>query len=82
MNWDISIGQCKQWYGRVLQVVGRRLDRRGIVSEGERFESTGRLQARYGLVKHQVQWGAKLVRIPIRRAEADAARERGVRSIG
>ena len=64
MNWDISIGRFLQSYGRVLQRLGRRLDRRPMVLDGERIEFSGRLQMRYGMVKHQVQWGPKLARIP------------------
>lgn len=64
MNWDISIGQCKQLYGRALQACGRRFDRRKLVLNGERIEYSGRLQARYGMLKHHVQWGAELVRAP------------------
>ncbi len=63
MNWDISIGQCKQVYGRLLQDYGRRFDRRKAVLNGERFEFTGRLQTRYGLLKHQAQWGSALLRL-------------------
>ena len=64
MNWDISIGQCKQIYGRVLQACGQRFDRRKLVLDGERIEYGGRLQSRYGMLKHQVQWGAGLARGP------------------
>ncbi len=64
MNWDISIGQCKQLYGRVLQSIGQKFDRRKLVLDGERIEYSGRLQSRYGTLKHHVQWGAGLVRIP------------------
>ena len=63
MNWDISIGQGKQWYGRVLQDIGRRFDRRAVVLNGERLEFTGRLQMRYGLLKHQAQWGSAMLRL-------------------
>ncbi len=63
MNWDITIGQGKQFYGRVLQDLGKRLDRRALVLEGERVEFTGRLQMRYGLLKNEVQWGPRLARI-------------------
>lgn len=58
MNWDISIGHCKQTYGRLLQALGQRLDRRRLVLDGERLEFGGRLQARYGMLKHHVQWNA------------------------
>ena len=60
MNWDISIGQGKQVYGRVLQDLGKRFDKRAMVLEGERIEFTGRLQMRYGLLKNEVQWGPRL----------------------
>ena len=63
MNWDITIGECKQAVGRVLQSFGRRFDRRQAVLEGEQLEFSGRLQSRYGLLKHQAQWNAGLVRI-------------------
>lgn len=64
MNWDISIGQCKRLYGRVLQACGQRFDRRKLVLDGERIEYSGRLQSRYGMLKHHVQWGAGLARVP------------------
>ena len=64
MNWDISIGQCKQIYGRALQACGQRFDRRKLVLDGERIEYSGRLQSRYGMLKHNVQWGAQLARLP------------------
>ena len=76
MNWDISVGQCKQWYGRALQEIGRRLGHGRFVVDGERHESGGRLQARYGLLKHRVQWGDGLVRIPVDRRVSDRARKR------
>ena len=63
MNWDISIGHCKQLYGRALQAYGRRWDRRKVVLNGERIEYSGRLQARYGTLKHHVQWGPALARV-------------------
>ncbi len=63
MNWDISIGHGRQVYGRMLQNVGRRFDRRSMVLEGERIEFSGRLQMRYGLLKNEVQWGPRLARI-------------------
>lgn len=56
MNWDISIGQCKRIYGRLLQDVGGRLGRRALVLRGERSEYAGRLQMRYGTLKHQALW--------------------------
>lgn len=64
MNWDISIGHCKQIYGRVLQSVGQRFDRRQFVLDGERIEYSGRLQSRYGTLKHHVQWGPEMIRSP------------------
>lgn len=64
MNWDISIGHGKQFYGRVMQGLGRRFDRRSMVLEGERVEFSGRLQMRYGLLKNEVQWGPRLARTP------------------
>jgi hypothetical protein len=56
MNWDISIGLLKQIYGWFLQVIGQRLSRRKTVLNGEALEYAGRLQVRYGTLKHQVQW--------------------------
>lgn len=56
MNWDISIGRYRQVYGRVLQVVGKRFSRRSMILNGEALEYAGRLQMRYGMLKHQVQW--------------------------
>lgn len=56
MNWDITIGHCKQVYGYYLQRVGARLDHRKLVLEGERAEYAGRLQMRYGTLKHQALW--------------------------
>ena len=76
MNWDISIGQCKQVWGRVLQDMGRRFDRRRLVLDGERFEFSGRLQARYGALKHQAQWGSALIRIPSRSMATEGLKER------
>jgi hypothetical protein len=64
MNWDISIGQGRQLYGRMLQAFGRRFDRRQWVLTGERIEYSGRLQSRYGVLKHTVQWGPTMARIP------------------
>jgi uncharacterized protein YjbJ (UPF0337 family) len=69
MNWDISIGHSKRVYGRVLQAIGRRLGRRKLVLGGEAIEYAGRLQMRYGTLKHHVQWNTAaipLVREPIR----------------
>ena len=63
MNWDIAIGHCKQRYGRLLQTMGQRLDRRRLVLDGERVEFGGRLQARYGMLKHHVQWNAGLLQL-------------------
>lgn len=76
MNWDISIGRSKLMYGRALQAVGRHLDRRALVLDGERIEFGGRLQMRYGMLKHEVQWNAGMMQlrrqsIPIRRAGLD-----------
>ncbi len=68
MNWDISIGHGRRVYGRVLQSIGRRLDDVQMIVEGQRAESRGRLQARYGVLKHQVQWGAQLIRLPLAKA--------------
>lgn len=57
MNWDISIGHTKQFSGRLLQFAGRQLASRKLVLQGESIEYAGRLQMRYGLLKHQAQWG-------------------------
>ncbi len=56
MNWDITIGQCKQSYGRCLQRLGSRMGNRNLVISGERAEYSGRLQMRYGTLKHQALW--------------------------
>jgi uncharacterized protein YjbJ (UPF0337 family) len=82
MNWDISIGHCKQIYGRLLQAAGQRLDRRRLVLDGERLEFGGRLQARYGMLKHHVQWNAGLMQfrrqsIPVRHDDDRLAGRRG-----
>jgi uncharacterized protein YjbJ (UPF0337 family) len=63
MNWDISMGRARQLYGRMLQQVGARLGDRRIVMNGEGHEYAGRLQARYGAIKHQVQWNLQPVPI-------------------
>ncbi len=57
MNWDISIGRSKEGLGRALQWLGARCGRRQWVLDGEAMEYSGRLQTRYGILKHQVQWG-------------------------
>ena len=62
MNWDISTGRVKQSYGRLLQLVGRRFARRRLVLDGEALEYAGRLQMRYGMLKHQVQWNHAPIR--------------------
>lgn len=56
MNWDITIGHCKQTYGRCLQSTGSRFGNRKLVLNGERSEYAGRLQIRYGTLKHQALW--------------------------
>ncbi len=76
MNWDIAIGQCKQRYGRILQGIGQRFDHRRMVMNGERLEFSGRLQARYGVLKHQAQWGQDLIRISSRPTATHAPKER------
>ncbi len=58
MNWDITIGHGRQMVGRVMRAFGRRYDRRQAVLDGEQMEYAGRLQARYGVLKHQVQWSS------------------------
>jgi uncharacterized protein YjbJ (UPF0337 family) len=65
MNWDISMGRARQLFGRLLQRVGGQLGDRPLVLSGESHEYAGRLQARYGALKHQVQWGL-LRPIPIK----------------
>jgi len=57
MNWDISIGRSKQLMGRLLQTAGRRFSTRRLVLDGEAMEYAGRLQSRYGMLKHEAQWG-------------------------
>jgi uncharacterized protein YjbJ (UPF0337 family) len=68
MNWDISMGTVRQLYGRALQRLGSRLGDRGLVLAGESHEYAGRLQARYGALKHQVQWNLRP--IPIKQESA------------
>jgi len=63
MNWDISLGHLRQWYGRSLQRVGARFENRRMVMSGERAEYSGRLQVRYGAVKHQAQWNWNSLKI-------------------
>ncbi len=75
MNWDSWIGQWKQWSGRALREVGRRFGDRRLVVEGERVESGGRMQARYGLMKHQAQWG-RLAPIRVARSAPESRRKR------
>lgn len=77
MNWDISIGRGKQLYGRILQKVGQHLGQRTMVLDGESAEYSGRLQMRYGWLKHQEQWGAHFARIP--RQATPTIRETGAR---
>ena len=62
MNWDISLGRSRQVYGRLLQALGERLNRRQMVLNGEAVEYAGRLQSRYGALKHQVQWSDHALR--------------------
>ncbi len=64
MNWDIAFGHGRQSWGRWLQRVGTRFDRRALVLRGEQVEYAGRLQSRYGALKHQAQWGAAPLRFP------------------
>jgi uncharacterized protein YjbJ (UPF0337 family) len=68
MNWDISMGRARQLVGRLLQRVGERIGDRQLVLNGETHEYAGRLQARYGVLKHQVQWSLRP--IPIRQEPA------------
>lgn len=56
MNWDISIGRIKQLGGRAVQSAGLRFARRDWILKGEAIEYGGRLQMRYGMLKHHVQW--------------------------
>ncbi len=63
MNWDISIGRTREAVGRTLQWLGARIARRQWVLDGEAMEYSGRLQTRYGLLKHQVQWGDDALRL-------------------
>lgn len=66
MNWDTLIGRARQATGRLLQAGGERFGDRRWILRGEAMEYAGRLQTRYGLLKHQVQWGAELTPIAIR----------------
>lgn len=63
MNWDITIGQVKQTFGRSLQRVGSRFAKRRLVMQGERAEYAGRLQMHYGMLKHQALWNVAPARI-------------------
>ena len=63
MNWDISMGRARQLFGRLLQRAGTRLGDRRLVLNGEAHEYAGRLQARYGALKHQVQWNLRPIPI-------------------
>ena len=56
MNWDITIGHSKQAYGRSIQWIGSQIGNRKLVLSGERSEYSGRLQMRYGMLKHQAFW--------------------------
>ena len=56
MNWDITIGHCKQMYGCYLQRFGSQFGNRKLVLNGEQAEYAGRLQMRYGTLKHQALW--------------------------
>lgn len=69
MNWDMSIGRCKRTYGRLLQQLGGRFGSRKLVLNGERSEYAGRLQMRYGALKHQALWN--LTPSPMRDESAD-----------
>jgi len=60
MNWDISIGRSRQWMGRLMQATGQRFAARRLVLDGEAMEYAGRLQTRYGLLKHEAQWGGPM----------------------
>ncbi len=57
MNWDILIGRARQYAGRLLQSSGQRMDDRRLILRGEALEYRGRLQTRYGTLKHEAQWG-------------------------
>ena len=63
MNWDISIGRLRQVGGRLMQAMGQRFAQRKWVLDGEAMEYAGRLQIRYGMLKHQVQWGPDRARM-------------------
>ncbi len=73
MNWDISMGRARQLSGRALQAVGARWSRRDWILKGEALEYGGRLQMRYGMLKHQVQWNTDALQwrrepIPVKRS--------------
>ena len=80
MNWDIAFGQGRQSWGRWLQRVGARLQRRALVLRGEHIEYAGRLQSRYGALKHQAQWSAASLGFP--REASLSTRVVGARSAG
>lgn len=63
MNWDITVGHFKQTYGRYLQRVGGQFENRKLVMEGERAEYAGRLQMRYGSLKHRALWNLAPARV-------------------
>lgn len=74
MNWDIATGRSRQFVGRLLQTIGARSSRRKLVLQGEQLEYGGRLQTRYGTLKHQVQWQGRLTTmssVGVRKVQAD-----------
>ena len=76
MNWDITIGRCKQYYGRYLQWLGERIEKRKMVLDGELTEYAGRLQIRYGTLKHQALWN-----LAPSRAQGEPARQNELVSV-
>lgn len=84
MNWDITMGYLRQACGRFLRTAGERLASPATVRRGERIEYAGRLQIRYGALKHQAQWhgdGLSWARdaVPVRVESAGPAQRRVVR---
>ena len=54
MNWDQIEGNWKQFKGQVKQQWGKLTDDDLELIEGHRDELAGRIQARYGYAKEQV----------------------------
>jgi uncharacterized protein YjbJ (UPF0337 family) len=55
MNWDRVEGNWKQFKGQVQQKWGKLTEDDLDVIEGKRQELAGRIQARYGMAKDEVE---------------------------